>query len=308
VRALLLILTAASLLGAPPRAGRGVLRLPVWIQNGDGAAPLSAGDFRVKLDGQDARVLSVRGPADDLMVLLVLDLSEQLSLAEIAKDALAEALRGLPANAQVALLGAQDGLRVLADPTTDRAALEELIRNYPVSGKAGLLDTVETAARLADSILAKAAVRLVLLYITDSNIHNYREDFINPVINYSDHHDLSRRFPEGLVREKISKLEAKLAALQTPLAFVHLDYRSDRLNEAYQSGLMRLAAAAGGSSVFCRARTDIPGAIADAFRTAVSHYSLDVEAPARPSRIVPVELDSGGRPASYRSRFVFHRK
>ncbi len=302
------MLACLPLLAAPPKARKGILRVPVWMQEGNGTAPLAAGDFRVKLDGQPARVLAARGPSDDLLVLLVLDLSEQLSLAEIAKDALAEALRGLPARVQVALLGAQDGLRVLVDPTTDRPSLEDAIRAYPVTGKAGLLDTIEPAARLADSILAKAAVRLVLLYVTESNIHNYREDFINPVINSSDHHDLSRRFPEGLVREKVTKLQNKLAGFETPLFIVHLAYRSDRLNEAYQSGLMRLAAAAGGSSVFCRSRTDIPSEIAAAFRAVASHYSLEVEAPARPPRILPVELDSGGRAASYRSRFVFDQK
>lgn len=308
MRALLLSLACFAALAAPPKGRRNVLRVPVWVQEGNGATPLAAADFGVKLDGRPARVLSARGPADDLLVLLVLDLSEQLSLAEIAKEALAETLGGLPPGARVALLGAQDGLRVLVDPTADRAAVAAAIRAYPVTGKAGLLDTVETAARLADSIMAKAAVRLVLLYVTDSDIHNYREDFINPVINSSDHHDLSRRFPEGLVREKVSKLEAKLAALETPLALVHLDYRSDRLNQAYQSGLMRLAAAAGGTSVFCRSRADIPGEIAAAFRAIVSHYSLEVEAPARPPRILPVELESGGRVAGYRSRFVFDQK
>lgn len=308
MRKLLLILACVPLLGAPPTAKRGMLRIPVWVDARNGPAALTADELRVKVDGRSARVLAMRGPGDDLLVLLVLDLSESLSLAEIAKQGLASALRDLPEQAQVALLSAQDGLRVLVDPTSDRAALIEAVQAHPVSGKAGLLNTVETAARLADSILAKAAVRLAVVYVTDSDIHNYREDFINPVINSSDRHDMSRRFPEGLVREKISRLEAKLAGLEPPLVILHLDYRSDRLNEAYQSGLMKLAAATGGSSLFCRSRTDIPARIATAFRSLAAHYSLDVEAPARPSRIVPVEVDSGGRATGYRSRFVFEEK
>ncbi|MBM3745616.1 MAG: hypothetical protein FJW34_07450 [Acidobacteria bacterium] len=296
------------LLAAPPQARRDLLRIPVWVEQRDGAPDLTVSDFNVKLEGKPAPVVAARGPADDLLVLLVLDLSEELSLAEIAKQALAQALGGLPARTQVAVLRAQDGLRVLVDPTTDRSALGEAIRSYPVSGKAGFLDTIETAARLADLIMAKASVRLVLQYVTDSDIHNYREDFINPVVNSSDRHDMSRRFPEGLVLERISKLEARLAGLAPPLLIVHLDYRSDRLNQAYQSGLMRLAAAAGGSSVFCRSRADIPAQIASAFRSIVSHYSLEVEAPALLSRIVPVEVDGGGRAASYRNRFVFEDK
>lgn len=309
MRKLCLLLACLPLLAAPPKVRRNYLRIPVFIngQNGDTAA-LTTRDFTVKLDGQPARILALRGPADDLMVLLVLDLTEDLGLVEIAKEALGSAPQSLPGNAQVALLRAQDGLRVLLDPTTDRAALTQAIQAQPVSGKAGLLDTLQTAARLADSILSKAAVRLVLLYVTDSNIYNYRADYINPVINSSDYHDLSRYFPEGLVRDKISKLESKLAGFEAPLFIVHLSYRSDRLNEAYQTGLLQLAAATGGASVFCRSRAEIPEAIANAFRTIASHYSLDLQLPEHISKVVPVQLESGGRALTYRSRFVFQEK
>ena len=309
MRKLFLLLACLPLLAAPPKARKNYLRIPVSMSgpNGDTAA-LTAQDFTAKLDGQPARILALRGPSDDLMVLLVLDLTEELGLVEIAKEALGSALQSLPPNAQVALLRAQDGLRVLLDPTTDRAALSQAVQVQPVSGKAGLLDTLETASRIADSILDKAAVRLALVYLTDSNIHNYRADYINPVINYSDYHDLSRRFPEGLVTEKISKLENKLAGFEAPLFIVHLDYRSDRLNQAYQTGLMQLAGATGGSSVFCRSRAEIPEAIANAFHTIASHYSLDIQLPERTPKALPVQLDSGGRALTYRSRFVFQEK
>src|SRR5262245_44138684 len=112
---------------------------------------------------------------------------------------------------------AQDGLAVIADPSHDRIASAAAIRALPVSGKAGLLDTVETAAGIADAVLAKALVRVAVLYVTDSDVRNYREDFSNPVINSSDSHDLSRRFPEGLVQERITRLEQRLASMQTPL-------------------------------------------------------------------------------------------
>jgi len=75
---------------------------------------------------------------------------------------------------------------VLADPGTDRAAAVSAVRDLPVSGKAALLDCVETVTQLADSILAKTAVRVAVFYLTDSDPENYREDFTNPVINSSD--------------------------------------------------------------------------------------------------------------------------
>jgi hypothetical protein len=309
----LITLTCLPALAGPPGPGRDIIRVPVWIEasNGTGAeveASLTASDFTARLENQPAEVVGVRGPADDLMILLVLDVTEELAQVDLAKEALAAAIPKLPAHARVALLRAQDGLQVVLDPTSDRDALIHAIRSQPVSGKAGLLDTVETAGRLAHGILQKAVIRLALVYVTDSNIYNYRADYINPVINTSDQRDLSRRFPEGLVREKISKLESKLAGLEAPLFILHLDYRSDRMNEAYQSGLMQLAAAAGGSSIFCRSRAEIPDAVANAFRTIASHYSVDVRVPEQPSKIVPVQLESGGRTLSYRTRFVLQEK
>lgn len=310
MRSLLPFLLAFPLVAAPPNPRKNLLRVPVWAdaKDANASAPLDAKGFSVKLDGEPARVVSAQGPGDDLLVLLALDWSEDMDLVNVAKEALATAVQSLPPKVQIGLLRAQDGLHVLTDPTPNRTALIDTIRALPVSGKAGLLDTVELAARIADSILAKAAVRVAVVYISDSNIYNYREDFINPVINSSDQHDMSRRFPEGLVRERISKLEGKLAAGEAPLFIVHLAYRSDRLNEAYQNGLMQLAATAGGASAFCRSRAEIPDAIEGTFRTAASHYSLVLRMPDRPSKVVQVQIENEGHTLTYRNRFVFQER
>ena len=132
--------------------------------------------------------------------------------------------------------------------------LAALVKGVDETGKAGLLTTVESAAAIGDSLLARTNVRVAVLYVTDSNIYNYREDFTNPVINSSDSRDLSRRFPDQLIREKIQKLSDSLAASETPLFFVHLNYFSDRINEAYQRGLLQLAEETGGIGAFCRSR------------------------------------------------------
>ena len=260
-----------------------------------------------KVDGEPAPVVAVRGPADDLIVLAVLDLTEDLALADAAKSSLVAAIGALPQRANVALLRAQDGLHVLADPTADRAAVSEAVSSLPISGKAGFLDTVEVAGRIADSMLTKAAVRVAVIYVTDSNIANYREDYTNPVINSSDQHDMSRYFPEGLIREKISKLATKLAVYAAPLFIVQVAYRSDRLNEAYQAGLLQLATASGGSSLFCRSRAEIPDAIASTFRSIAAHYSVLLQMPNRPQKVVQVQLDADGYALTYRNRFVIQR-
>lgn len=303
-----LLLIAVLLTAAPPAVRKDVLRVPVWDNAGNGAAqPLTAKSLSGKVDGAPADVVAARGPGDDLIVLLVMDLTEELGLADLARDALVKAVDALPPKTNIALLRAQDGLTVLLDPTTDRAAVDAAVRSLPVSGKAGLLDTVETADRIADAMLAKAAVRVATVYVTDSNVYNYREDFTNPVINSSDQHDMSRYFPEGLVREKVSKVEAKLALYEAPLFIVHVAYRSDRLNEAYQTGLMQLASTAGGASVFCRSRAEVPDAIASTFRTVAAHYSVVLRMPEKPARTVQVQLEAEGRPLTYRNRFAIQQ-
>jgi hypothetical protein len=272
-------------------------------QNG----PLSLKAFNGKVDGQPASVLASHGPGDDLIVMLVLDLTEELALADLARNALVTAIGELPPEANIALLRAQDSLHVLVDPTADRSAVSAAVQALPVSGKAGFLDTVETASRIADAMLAKTAVRVAVVYVTDSNVTNYREDFTNPVINSSDQHDMSRAFPAGLIREKISKLESKLAVYQAPLFVVHVAYRSDRLNEAYQTGLFRLASASGGSSAFCRSRAEIPNVIASTFRTVASHYSVILRMPQRAPKVVQVQLEAAGQALTYRNRFVIQQ-
>lgn len=307
MRRLLAVIAALSL-GVPAGAADKMRSVRVTLLPETGAPPIVAGDLAATLDGHPVRVTGSRGPADDLMVLLVLDLTEELGLVELAKEAMLGAIDKLPDNVYVGVLRAQDGLNVLVDPTADREAVKKAITEVPVSGHAGLLDTIETTSRLADSILDHAGVRVALVYVSDSSIYNYRDDYINPVVNASDHSDMSRRFPEGLVREKISKLDAKLAAFQAPLFLVHLDYRSDRMNEAYQTGLIQLASTTGGTSAFCRSRAEVPAAISSTLAKAVSHYSLVVSVPESPARMVQLTLDTGGRQISYRSRFVLKKE
>lgn len=300
----LLVLLAGLPLLLPGQATR-LLRVPVWTEPNNGAGhSLSAAALKASVAGTSARVVRVLGPDAELLLLLALDMTEELSLADLAREALTTEIRALPDNVYIAVLRAQDGLKVLVDPTREREPVLRAIRELPISGKAGLLESLPTALKLADAIQARSAVRVALLYVTDSNVYNYRDDYINPVVNWSDQHDLSRRFPEGLIKEKIARLHRQLAPFQTPLYVVHLNYRSDRLNEAYQSGLMQLASALGGASQFCRSRQEIPQAIAAALARLTRMCRVDLEAPARREGILQVQLQSEAGTLSYRDRFV----
>lgn len=303
--ALLVLLCTCGLEAAPPPKFTGrTIRVPVWVESKE-SVPFAARDLTATLAGAESRVVDVKGPADGLMLVVVLDLAGDISLAEPAKEALAAEIEKLPARDIVAVMRAQDGPKVLADPAADRAPALAAVRDLPVSGKAGLLDTLETVTRLADDILAKAGVRVAVLYLTDSDVENYREDFTNPVINSSDTHDLSRRFPEALIQEKISKMSAMLATRQAPLFVVHLRYRSDRLGEAYQNGLKQLADVTGGAAIFCRSSEEISDAVHHALELMASYYSVTVALPDRVPKSFELKLEAGSQwSLTYRTRFV----
>jgi len=263
---------------------------------------------QAKVDGKSANIAGVLGPERGLMLLVVMDVAGDLSLVEPARKALADGLEKAGPEVYAGLMRAQDGLQVVLDPTEDRVKFREAVDAQAVGGRAALLNTVETAVRLGDGIMEKTGVRLAVLYITDSNITNYREDYTNPVVNSSDSRDLSRRFPEGLVKERISRLALSVAARQTPLFIVHLDYRSDRLNEAYQTGLMELAALTGGAAEFCRSVGEIPSAVGKALEAAMSHHSVVVELPAGTAQQVTVTLEAPGGSLRHRTRFLIKDK
>ena len=107
-----LLFLCASLLAAPPMPKRARVRIPAWVESNAEAKPDAPLDFEAKLDGQPARVLAVRRPADDLLLLVVLDLTGDFALAQSAKEALDLEIHNLPGYVRAGLLRAQDGLRV----------------------------------------------------------------------------------------------------------------------------------------------------------------------------------------------------
>ena len=291
-------------IAAPPSAA--VIHLAVRPQ----AEPQSVfvpADFLVKLNGRNAPVLNAKNPQDSQMILLVLDLAGDITDAEAAKDALAAEIPKLPPSTFVALIRAQDGPTVLVDPTADRDAIVQAIQASPVTGKAGLLDSLPSIETLAENISKAANVRIAVLYVTDSDVRNYREDFSNPVINSSDPHDLSRRFPEALIQDKMDKLEKAMAARETPLFIAHLRYRATPLNAAYQAGLKRLADTTGGWSAFSASPAEIPAAIAQAFAAISSQYVLTVGLPGKPAAAVQIHVETSA-PLDPPAEFVYRAR
>jgi hypothetical protein len=285
---------------APAPQRQRTIRIPVLVED----EPVAADRLKASLlTGGALRITRVRSAADDLLLLVVMDLVGDLARIDPARSALIDAAKALPSKTWMGLMKAQDGLQVLLDPTPDRDKFAAALSTLPLTGKAGFLETVEQAVRLGDSVAARSPVRVAVLYITDSDVRNYREDFSNPVINSSDSRDLSRRFPEGLIKERTSRLAEKLTASQTPVFLVHLAYSSERLNEAYQTGLMQIATTTGGAAEFCRTLNDVATTVTRMVETVQRHQQVHVQLPAKATASVNVILEAEGRSLVYRSRF-----
>lgn len=292
--------------GSRPGAGKAP-RTMVRVAAGEQEPPLEKSSFTAKLDGNPAKVLRVQGPSDDLVVMLVLDLSGEPTLIDAARESLIEEIAKLPANQWVGVMKAQDSLQAVVDPTGDREKVNAAIRGYSATGKAGLLTTVESVAGLGTRLMDRSGVRVAILYVTDSNIYNYREDYTNPVINASDSRDLSRRFPDQLVKDKMQTISDQLARFEAPLYVVQLNYLADPINEAYRQGVLQLAVESGGTGAFCRSRGEIAAAVEATLKNASQHWSVAVELKTQKTRSVMVNLQNGDRDIQNRERFALSK-
>jgi len=285
VRLLLLAVVCA----VPALAQTPAVSISAWVDKGECTG---VPRFAPTLDGKPVELQAQVGPASDQIILMVFDLTGDLSRIDAAKQAVIAELEKLPRNAWVGLLRAQNGLHVLADPGPRRREDIATIRALENSGQPGLLETVRSALTLGDAMMRKSPVRVSVFYITDGSIYSYREDYTDPVINPSDPHDLSRRFPQVLIDEKISRLEGQISALQAPLFVVHLHYRQDRLNEAYENGLETLTRATGGEAAFCHSRPEIPQMISTIFARISSAWRLTLAVPPKSRSHLQIGLNA----------------
>lgn len=278
--------------------------IPAWVDHGECT---KSPTFDPTLNGRPAKVSEKLAPNSDQIILVVFDLTGDLSRIDNAEQAVKASLAKLPGNVWVGVMRAQDGLHALVDPTPDRQKVEEVITSLSSSGTPGLLETVRASLTLADAMIRKSPVRVSVLYITDGSIYSYREDYTDPVINPSDTHDLSRRFRDVLINEKISKLERHIRSLEAPLFVVHLHYRRNGLDISYQNGLDTLAKNTGGMTVICRSIPEIPQAISETFARITSMWNLILTIPPKDHHDMQVGLKascgSGELQLSWRSHF-----
>lgn len=314
-----ILLCAAAPSGAQKKeeaARKGLLKFPVWVETADGQLWREGKrqSFKVFLDEKEVALKSFQGPRQATIILVVFDTVADLASVEQARTALGEEIKTLGENYWLGLLRAQDSLAVLQEPTADRALINEKIQGVQLGSKAGLLDTLEPITKLATEMLQKAGVRLCVLYITDSGIAHYRADYLNPVVNASDAGDLSRRFSDRVVQERMSRLAEALAPFTIPLFILHLEQRSDTLNLAYQSGLERIAAQSGGQTIFCRTPDEIKPSLANLLARLQATYFVGIETPAAQRQSLRLRVtaqDEKGEPfanVAHATQLTLHKR
>jgi hypothetical protein len=288
------------------------LRVPIWVTGNekDNPAALSLRALSARVRGHKVIPQFLLSPESDLFLLIALDLTGDVATAADAKDGLAEEIARLPPRGYVSALNCKDELGVVQEPTPNHARVIAAIHSVEATGRAGLLNCIERVEAVADAMLARSAVRVGVIFVTDAVVQNYREDLINPVINSSDANDLSRRFPEQLVQNAMTALERRMEPSFTPLFIVQLNTQADRWNEAYYDGLRTVAQNTMGQALFCATRAAIGESLERCFERLRSHYSARIAVPVSGDS-VQVELESAGADGPrllYRSRFTLRTK
>ena len=222
--------------------------VPLWVLK-EGTpirSRIARGDLSLFIDSTPLKITRQEEPGTPTLLFLAFDLVEDQASINAAKQAIIHQIQKLGSEYWVGLIRAQETISVLQDPTKDKQLLLEKIRQSSQFGKAGLLESIQALADFSSSLMHKSSVRVAVILVTDSDVANYRTDYLNPPINRSDRRDLSRRFPGRALQEEISRMSAAMMRFPVPLLVVHVDPGRDSLNRTYHDGLGQVTSAVGG--------------------------------------------------------------
>jgi len=292
----------------------GHFKVPVWVRRGeaDFETDLKTENFQLSDGRAPLKITSFQPPESPTLLFVAFDTVGEITDINQVRLALRQELAKLGAQYWVGLISAQERIEVLQDPTPDRSAVLNDIETLAQIGKAGLLESIIPIADFTTQILLRSNVRVAVIFVTDSDIGNYRIDYLNPPVNASDSRDLSRRFAGRALQEKISRMLSTLVKFQAPIFIVHIDPGRDPLNRTYQNGLKQFAEAVGGQLFLSKTVADIPTVVEEAFRWVQSFYLLGIDVSRAKSGFVRIQIsvskdapiNGGGRPA-YPARLFF---
>jgi hypothetical protein len=249
-------------------------KLPIWLgaPSEGNEVKLSASDLKITVGKSPVTVSALKEPESPALLFVAMDTVGDISNINQARKTVIEEVNALGSQLWVGLISAQEQMQVVQEPTADRLLLQQKIEDLVQIGKAGLLESIQPIADLATAVLLNSAVRVAIVFITDSDIGNYRADYLNPPVNASDSRDLSRRFAGRALQEKITRMAGLMARTQVPVFIVHIDPGLDPLNRSYHNGLKQLAEGTGGQCLLSKTSGDIALNIHEAFRWARSFY------------------------------------
>jgi hypothetical protein len=249
-------------------------KLPIWLGGPSevAEASLSASDLKVTVGKSPVTVSALKGPESPALLFVAFDTVGDIANINQARKTVVEEVNALSSQFWTGLISAQEQMQVFQEPTADRSLLQQKIEELTQIGKAGLLESIQSIADLATGVLMNSGVRVAVIFVTDSDIGNYRADYLNPPVNASDSRDLSRRFAGRALQEKISRIAGLMARTQVPVFIVHIDPGLDPLNRSYHNGLKQLAEGTGGQCLLSKTSGDIPLNIHEAFQWAKTFY------------------------------------
>ena len=268
----------------PPSPKTTRFRVPLWIlQNGIPITPpLLQEDLAFFADSAPLKIIRQTEPGSPTLLFLAFDLVGDLTTITPAKQAIINQVQELGPEYWVGLILAQETLSVLQEPTRDKKLLQEKIEETRQIGKAGLLESIQALADFSSSLMNRSTIRIGVILVTDSDVGNYRFNYLNSPINRSDSRDLSRRFPDRALQEEFVRISNAIVAYPVPLLVVHIDPKNDQMNRTYQEGLGQVANTMGGRLFLSKSPGDIARTLQEAFDWITSFYVIDFEVPRRP--------------------------
>jgi hypothetical protein len=297
VGVILILISSDSALGGkikPANKTRTVqFKLPIWLGGpSEGAeGSLSTADLKVTVGKSPVTVSALKGPESPALLFVAFDTVGDIANINQARDTVVEEVNALGSQFWAGLISAQEQMQVLQEPTADRSLLQQKIEELTQIGKAGLLESIQPIADLATGVLLHSAVRVAVIFVTDSDIGNYRADYLNPPVNASDSRDLSRRFAGRALQEKISRMAGLMARTQVPVFIVHIDPGLDPLNRSYHNGLKQLAESTGGQCLLSKTSGDIPLNIHEAFQWAKTFYLAEFSTESDKSGYLRIQIE-----------------
>ncbi|MFN8006645.1 MAG: hypothetical protein U0V70_06440 [Terriglobia bacterium] len=251
-------------------------RLPVWIQTSGTTPPrmASLNEFKILQGKSPVEVTSLATPAAPTQLFIAFDTVGDVANITEARNALIREIGALGKQYRVGILSANEQVTVIQEPTASRELLAQKINGMSQIGKAGLLDNLIPVADLATAVLLHTKVRVAVIFITDSDIANYKTDYTNAPVNASDSRDLSRRFAGRALQEKITRMSKGIARFQVPIFVVHITPGEDTLNRNYQNGLKQLAEIGGGRCFLSKSIGDVSSTIHEAFAWVQGFYLI----------------------------------